>query len=341
MPPTRSSRRRLPAIRLVLTVAALMLIAGVASRTSGQIARNGWTVVAWNNLGMHCMDADFGVFSILPPYNTIQAQVVNPEGRAGDGRRGHHAHLRGRRRSDRAPSTRPRAARRTSGRTCQRSSARALPVDAGLATFNMPGSSNPPQPMTFDPGLKWFIAEGIPITPYDDAGRKNYYPMMKVTAKDAAGTVLASTRIVLPVSDEMDCSLCHASGSNAAAKPSAGWVSASDPQREFRLNILRRHDDGHLGSSNYQSRAGREHVPRHGPLRHGDKRETDPVRALPFVRGAARQRHQRHQPAHRGHARQACDASSIPPTAGRWMPRRTGRPATAAIRDPKRGACAA
>ena len=29
---------------------------------------------------MHCMDADFSVFSILPPYNTIQAQVIDPAG---------------------------------------------------------------------------------------------------------------------------------------------------------------------------------------------------------------------------------------------------------------------
>jgi PKD repeat protein len=252
MPPTRSSRRKLPAIRFVLTIAALILIAGLASRTSGQIARNGWTVVAWNNLGMHCLDADFGVFSILPPYNTIQAQVVNPEGRlVTDG-----AGITLTYESVADPSG---SINRTSGGKTNFWTyvsalfGASLPVDAGLAKFNMPGSSNPPQPMTFDPGLKWYIAEGIPITPYDDAGRKNYYPMMKVTAKDAAGTVLASTRIVLPVSDEMDCSLCHASGSNDAAKPSAGWVSASDPQRDFRLNILRRHDDGHLGSSNYQS----------------------------------------------------------------------------------------
>jgi len=33
-----------------------------------------WTVVGWNNLGMHCMDADFSVFSILPPYNTVNAR---------------------------------------------------------------------------------------------------------------------------------------------------------------------------------------------------------------------------------------------------------------------------
>jgi len=38
--------------------------------------------------------------------------------------------------------------------------------------------------MSFDPALSWFIAEGIPITPYDDSGRKNYYPMMRLTARE-------------------------------------------------------------------------------------------------------------------------------------------------------------
>jgi PKD repeat protein len=118
----------------------------------------------------------------------------------------------------------------------------------------MPGISNPPQPMLFDPGLNWFIAEGIPITPYDDAGRKNYYPLMKVTARGAGGAILASTNIVLPVSDEMDCSACHSSGSVAAARPAAGWVNvAGSQQRDFRLNILRRHDDGKLGGATYQA----------------------------------------------------------------------------------------
>ena len=47
-------------------------------------AAGGWTVVGWNNLGMHCMDADFSVFAILPPYNTIHAQVMDPTGKPGD-----------------------------------------------------------------------------------------------------------------------------------------------------------------------------------------------------------------------------------------------------------------
>ena len=36
-----------------------------------------YALIGWNNLGMHCMDADYSVFSILPPYNTIHAQLVD------------------------------------------------------------------------------------------------------------------------------------------------------------------------------------------------------------------------------------------------------------------------
>src|SRR5512133_2539313 len=39
-------------------------------------AATNYTVVGWNNLGMHCMDSDYSVFSVLPPYNTINAQLI-------------------------------------------------------------------------------------------------------------------------------------------------------------------------------------------------------------------------------------------------------------------------
>ncbi len=57
--------------------------------------------------------------------------------------------------------------------------------------------------MHYDASFNWLTGEGIPITPYDDAANKNYYPMMKLVARDSSGDVLATTRIVLPVSDEM------------------------------------------------------------------------------------------------------------------------------------------
>src|ERR1035441_3877102 len=34
------------------------------------------TILGWNNLGMPCRDGDYSVFTILPPYNTIEAQLI-------------------------------------------------------------------------------------------------------------------------------------------------------------------------------------------------------------------------------------------------------------------------
>ena len=34
------------------------------------------TVLAFNDLGMHCLDREFSIFSILPPFNVVNAQVI-------------------------------------------------------------------------------------------------------------------------------------------------------------------------------------------------------------------------------------------------------------------------
>ena len=54
---------------------ALMFIGGSA------LAEPGWKLIGWNNLGMHCMDDDYAIFSILPPYNTVNAQLIDNTGR--------------------------------------------------------------------------------------------------------------------------------------------------------------------------------------------------------------------------------------------------------------------
>jgi hypothetical protein len=70
-------------------------------------------------------------------------------------------------------------------------------------------------------GLNWFAADGIPFTPFDDFGRSNSYPLVRVQAKDkaggltgSAGSVLASVDTVLPVSAEADCYRCHTSSAD-------------------------------------------------------------------------------------------------------------------------------
>ena len=61
----------------------------------------------------------------------------------------------------------------------------------GLATGTpAPGNETPslvPAPMTYNAEYRWFEAEGIPITPFDDKGKKNFYPTVKVVAKDLVG----------------------------------------------------------------------------------------------------------------------------------------------------------
>src|SRR5512134_2107738 len=53
---------------------AALLVAGAAAPASALDPNV--RVVAWNDLGMHCTDADFQIFSLLPPYNTLVVQVM-------------------------------------------------------------------------------------------------------------------------------------------------------------------------------------------------------------------------------------------------------------------------
>jgi hypothetical protein len=57
--------------------------------------------------------------------------------------------------------------------------------------------------------LSLFSADGIPYATFDDAGRLNSYPLVRVEAKSTGGTSLATVDAVLPVSGEADCRTCH------------------------------------------------------------------------------------------------------------------------------------
>ena len=207
-------------------------------------------LVGWSEAGMHETDgSDVSVYSIMPPYSTVHAQlmlggllVTNPAGLTVTYQAVADA-------SGSINST-----SQGKGNFYQYAQALyglALGPDHGLAGFGMPGPSNQPQAMAFEPTQNWFTAQGIPITPYDDQGRKNKFPMMRLVARDNANNVLATTDITLPVSDEMDCRACHASGSQLEARPPEGWEWAADPDRDYKLNVLRSHDDHQLGTKLY------------------------------------------------------------------------------------------
>jgi uncharacterized protein (TIGR03437 family) len=212
-------------------------------------AAPGWTLIGWNDLGMHCLDNDYSVYAILPPYNNIHAQLIDPQGNLVRNPAGITISY------SAVPDATGSVNSRSDWKTNFWQFVKALfgvspAPNAGLTSNSMP-ASDPAPVMKFDSSLNWFTADGIPLTPYDDAGNKNYYPLMRLTARDAQGNVLATTDIVLPISDEMDCSSCHSSGARADTQPSAGWANDAVPQRDYKLNILRLHDDKQLGSDAY------------------------------------------------------------------------------------------
>lgn len=237
------SRKQVPVWRgnRFSSALALALLAVMSLGNTPAWAGN-WTLVGWNNLGMHCMDADFSVLSLLPPYNTIHAQLIDGQGHFVTNPTGITVTY--------EAIADPDGSINTSSQGKTNFWQYVLPlfgaapaVDVGLKGLAMPGSSKQPQPMSWDPTSQWFIAEGIPITPYDDNHLKNPYPMMHLVARDGSGAVLATTDIVLPVSDEMDCKSCHSSSSGPAAQPQPDWVHNINPEIDVRLNILRLHDN--------------------------------------------------------------------------------------------------
>lgn len=233
---------------LTVPVTVAQTSSGGGGSTGGGTTASSYTLVAWNDLGMHCMDGDYSVFSILPPFNNLHAQLVDS---------GNNKLVTS------GVTLTYEAMADLDGSTNSISSTKSnfwlyaeplygakLPDDVGL-TGNMAPSFTP-RALTFEAASGQFVAEGIPITPYDDAGRKNFYPMVKVVARDAAGKQLAQARVVLPVSDEMSCVACHASNSGAAAKPAVGWANDAQTERDYKRNILALHDEKSLNVKAYQ-----------------------------------------------------------------------------------------
>lgn len=253
--------------KLATLVRRYLLFFPLLAITAVSPAATNWTVTGWNNLGMHCLDSDYSVFSILPPYNTINAQIIM----ATNG----YAWIV----TNNAVYAVTYQAVADSDNSINKSSigkgnfwTYVNPIfggspspDVGLAvqwpsSFSMPGVSNTPQAMGYENNQNWFVAYGIPIMAYDDEGKPNQYPMMRLTAKTKEGTALAAADIVLPVSDEMDCKRCHLSNTltdpkdpRVAAKPAAGWFFNPHQGSDYRLNILRLHDERQATNSRYAS----------------------------------------------------------------------------------------
>lgn len=178
-----------------------------------------YVLLGWNDLGMHCYNYDFQDLAVLPPYNTVWAQVIkqgDPPQIVTQGIRVQYAF------PDNTTSSNKTNFWTYAGQLFGVS----LPDNVGLKGKGLAD--------VMDVKSDHFVAEGIPLTEFSDSAPTVPYPYQKavLTAKDIqTGAVLATLTVVAPVSTEMHCDTCHASGKDPGGN-----------KARVGLNILAFHD---------------------------------------------------------------------------------------------------
>ncbi len=169
-------------------------------------ARNDkYTILAWNDLGMHCAQDDYSYFLILPPYNTLHVQVIQ---------RGAGVITNGITVSYAFPNKTDSTLHNNFWTYAAKYGFNVAP-NVGITGTRMAGN------MAVDQNGLGFVATGIPVTPYDDDGTWDPYGVAVITVND--GVVTQTANVVVPISTELNCSNCHG------------------PTNTF-LNILQMHD---------------------------------------------------------------------------------------------------
>jgi Viral BACON domain len=223
--------------------------------SSGGGGTAGYALLAWSELGMHCMDGkDYSVFSVLPPYNTIYAKLLTTGGQPLPVTSGVTITYQALKDASGSINTTSAGTSTVAQKTNFWTWVYTLfglqeQNDVGLHGY--PVQSLTPQPMTYDSTKGLWKAEGVPTAPYDDTGASKSYPMAQIIARNSSGQQIATATVVLAVSDELSCNNCHAANTNNNAMPSGGWITVSGytDAQNVKLNILKKHDDTHPISS--------------------------------------------------------------------------------------------
>jgi mono/diheme cytochrome c family protein len=156
-----------------------------------------YVLLAWNNLGMHCVSDGDPWWVLLPPANELWAQLV---------RRGPIPEIVTAgveiRYAVEPGFERPQDHVRFWEFAPQNFGA-TLEPGIGLAGRGVQGT------MELEVAHRAFSTSLIPVVPYQDDGF-NPYPLFTVEARDTTtGELLARTRMVAPTSTEMGCRNCH------------------------------------------------------------------------------------------------------------------------------------
>ncbi len=174
-----------------------------------------YVVLAYNDLGMHCMNPDFSEICILPPFNNLRAQVIkrdsSPDIVKGDVTVSYSI-----------PANTVSSTKTDFWEFAPQLFGVPLPEDIGLTGNGLFGEMARPA------NNGHWEASGIPITPLDDNFENDPFQHARVRVRDEEGRLLAETVAVVPVSWEISCNYCH---------DTPGISAATD--------ILRKHDKLH------------------------------------------------------------------------------------------------
>lgn len=154
-------------------------------------------VFGYNDLGMHCINQDFSELCVLPPANTLRAQVID---RSGEDPR---IVTSGIDVSYSIPGNTTSANKTNFWKYVLPLFGVSLPNDMGLFGFGLSGTMKPTT-------NRDYIAQGIPLTQVTDGGVTDFYQLAKIVVSKS-GQPVTSTQPVVPVSWEMSCNRCHGS----------------------------------------------------------------------------------------------------------------------------------
>lgn len=171
--------------------------------TTGSTTGAQYVVFAWNDLGMHCLNPTYDTAVILPPYNTVWAQVVergNPPQVVTSGLTAEY-----------------RIINNTVSSTKGAFGQFWTYIQQLFGVSLLPNTGLNLEDPTIHNGLSGsmvakgdhFQVNGIPLTPVDDSNVWNPYQVIEVSVKDGNGNVVAQTRATAPTSDEINCAKCH------------------------------------------------------------------------------------------------------------------------------------
>ncbi|BBO79140.1 cytochrome c family protein [Desulfosarcina widdelii] len=177
-----------------------------------------YVLLAWNNLGMHCISDSDPFWILLPPANDLFAQLVRkgelPEIVSEGVKLNYRVE----------PGFENPSAQVRFWEFSQPLMGKRIPENVGVSGNPVTGGE-----MAWNEETNAFEASLVPVVPYPANGTFNPYPLYMVEAVDeATGTVLATTRFVAPTSTEMGCKNCHGGGWRVAGVAGFTDETASD-----------------------------------------------------------------------------------------------------------------